>query len=487
MRHITFNPVRQSAFGLLITLFFTAPVGLAATMSLGQTPISSEVTASAIELGRAFSEVAEALRPTVVFIRKEARRGAFVRRTGRGPTPSATSSGTGFIVREDGHIVTNYHVIAGARQIFVRLYDKREYRARVVGSDLLTDLAVLKIEEIDLPTAEFGNSDELRVGHWVIAIGNPLGRALSFSVTAGIVSATRRTLVSGWRGARTVLDYIQTDAVANTGNSGGPLIDLRGKIVGVNAAIFSTTGAYQGYTLAIPANLVAPIVERLIEDGTVRRTGLGVSVEDATVEDAVAVGMDSVQGVVVQDVSLGGGAARRAGLRDGDVIVAVDGEPIMSTAQLQRAVWFRWAGDLVRVSIRREGGVERWYHVPLQWLTPVAPEESEVDRDDWAAPPCSDNPLGVCLVETSAESAENPKDTDDATGLFVESVYSVGPSFGKLVPDADIITHVNGVRVRSMAELEAVLSDCLAGQIVAVKTVRTGTGKRGFTRVRLQG
>jgi len=454
-------------------LLFAAQVCAAADTEPGHPQVDARKTASAIELGRAFSEVAEALRPTVVFIRKESRGRGFPGSPLRAPS-------------EDGFIVTNHHVVAGARQIFVQLYDKREYRAEVVGTDPLTDLAVLKIEERGLPVAKLGDSDELRVGHWVLAIGNPLGRALSFSVTAGIVSATERTLTGGRHGPATVLDYIQTDAVANAGNSGGPLVDLAGRIVGVNAAIFSTTGAYQGYTLAIPASLVEPVVTQLIQEGKVMRAGLGVSVEDATLEDAAALGMQSVYGVVVQDASLGGGLAYNAGLRAGDVIVALDGEPIMSSAQLQKSVWFKWAGDVVRVSIRREGGVQRGFDVPLQWLASASGDDAAEGPQDGVTPPCSDNPLGVCLVETSSGPADQADDADGAKGLFVRAVYQVGPSFGKLTPEADVITHVNGTRVRSMAELEAVLSECLAGQIVAVQTIRPRTGERGFTRVRLQ-
>ena len=487
MRHATFVPVRNASISSLIALFSVACVGQVADVPLPRTQLDPNASASAVELGQAFNRVAEALRPTVVFIRNESRRGRVrAARTG-GATPSATSTGTGFIVREDGYVVTNYHVVEGAHQLLVRLYDEREYVAELVGTDPLTDLAVLKIRETGLPVAELGDSDALRVGHWVLAIGNPLGRALSFSVTAGIVSATERTLVSGRSGPTSVLDYIQTDAVANTGNSGGPLIDLHGKIVGVNAAIFSTTGSYQGYTLAIPANLVAPVVARLIEDGKVRRSGLGVTVEDATVEDAMAVGLESVYGVVVQDASAGGGAAERAGLRDGDVIVAVDGKPIMSTAQLQRAVWFRGSGEEVSVSVRRDGGVASTLRILLQWLASEDGEESENRPADEIAPPCSDNPLGLCLVEAGDEPAVGADPTTDARGLFVRNVYSVGPSFGKLMPNVDVITHVNGVRVRSLADLDSVLSECMAGQIVAVRTYRRRTQERGFTRVRLRG
>jgi serine protease Do len=499
------GPVRCWVVSPVFALFLVTQVAQAATTSpgphqagpnqAGPTQVDPRTTASAMALGRAFSEVAEALRPTVVFIRKESRRSGFAGSSFRGPMPTATSTGTGFIVREDGYLVTNHHVVAGARQLFVQLYDRREYRATVVGLDPLTDLAVLKIDERNLPIAELGDSDGVRVGHWVIAIGNPLGRALSFSVTAGIVSATERALKGGRRGPRSTLDFIQTDAVANSGNSGGPLIDLEGKIIGVNAAIFSTTGSYQGYTLAIPSNLVAPVVERLIGGGRVMRAGLGVSVEDATVEDAIAVGLESVRGVVVQDVTVGGGRARRAGLREGDVIVALDGKPITSSAQLQRSVWFRWAGDSVRVAIRREDGVERSLRVPLQWLSSDSADFDE-GQEDGVVPPCSDNPLGLCLVETvpagggsggSSRSGEEAGKARSPKGLFVRAVYQVGPSFGKLRPEVDVITHVNGTRVRSLAELEAVLSDCMAGQIVAVRTVRPRTGERGFTRVRLQG
>ena len=221
--------------------------------------------ASALQLGNAFGAVANAVQPAVVFIRVETVRGGMrpppdmprsLRGAFAGAFPRATTtSGTGFIILPDGYIVTNHHVVEGALRVFVRLFDGREYEAEIVGEDALSDIAVLRIEETGLPTAHLGDSDQLRVGEWVLAIGNPMGNTLMFSVTAGIVSATRRSMVMPGSEA-SVQEFIQTDAVANSGNSGGPLVDLYGQIVGMNSAIASRSGYYQGYTLAIPANLI---------------------------------------------------------------------------------------------------------------------------------------------------------------------------------------------------------------------------------------
>jgi serine protease Do len=392
--------------------------------------------------------------------------------------------GTGFIVRSDGYVVTNHHVIDGARQIFVRLFDRREYRAEIVGADPLTDIAVLRIEETGLPVASFGDSRQLRVGEWVLAIGNPLGAALTFTVTAGIASATSRPLQAPSEEHRLALEFIQTDAVANRGNSGGLLIDLHGRIVGMNVAIFSRNDGYQGYTLAIPANLVTPVAAQLIQHGRLERAALGVRVYDATLEDAVVVGLESVHGAVVQDA----GSGAQSGLRAGDVIVAVDGYPVIHSARLHQQVWFKSPGDTVRVSVRREGGDRLVVAVPLVPLAydvrRAVPDSAggETDRP----PPCSDNPMGVCVAEIEGENV--PRVVADAAemGLFVRSVYNVGPSFGKLFAGTDIITHVDGRRVHSLEDLDTILLNRESGDIVAVRVYRFRSGERGFARVRLR-
>ncbi len=456
-----------------------------------------EGTASALQLGNAFAAVADAVQPAVVFIRVETVTTGL--RPPRGmPTSlqdafagvfprSSTTTGTGFIILPDGYIVTNHHVVDGARRVFVRLFDGREYEAEIVGEDALSDIAVLRIDETDLPTAFLGDSDQVRVGEWVLAIGNPMGNTLMFSVTAGIVSATDRSIVL--RGsAGSVQEFIQTDAVANSGNSGGPLVDLYGHIVGMNSAIASRSGYYQGYTLAIPANLILPVVSQLIEQGHVTRGVLGAATSRATVEDAVAVGLDTVCGVVVQDVGDENSPAYRSGLRPGDVIVEVDGWRVMSVAQFQRSIWFKAPGDSVVLLVHRDAGVP-------ETLTVYLGAEETDDRTVSARAehsqremelPCANNPLGVCLVAfEKALGLPRNIDAEDA-GPVVTGVYPAGPSYGKIFADYDIITHVHDVRVRSERDLEDALRDANEGDIVSVQTYRFHSDETGFARIRIR-
>ncbi len=460
--------------------------------------VEIEGTASALQLGNAFAAVADAVRPAVVFIMVE------TVTTGLGmpagpPTslhgtlagafpPATTSSGTGFIVHSSGYIVTNRHVIDGGRRVFVRLFDGREYEAEVVGEDALSDIAVLRIHETNLPTASLGDSDRIRVGDWVLAIGNPMGNRLMFSVTAGIVSGTDRSMVLR-NPSGSVQEFIQTDAVANSGNSGGPLVDLHGHIIGMNSAILSWSGYYQGYTLAIPANLILPVVSELIERGHVTRGVLGAATLLATVEDALAVGLDTVCGVVVQDVGDENSPAYRSGLRPGDVIVEVDGRSVMSVAQLQRSVWFKAPGDSVVLTVHREAGAPGTVTVYLgaeKKDDRMASARAE-HRQRGVEVPCANNPLGVCLVAFD-KALGVPRDIVDPkdTGLVVTGVLSAGPSYGKIFAHYDIITHVNNVRVRSERDLEDALRDADEGDIVSVRTYRFHSDQAGFARIRIR-
>jgi serine protease Do len=493
MRHVTlrFPPrlrfPRHLAFVFALLTPACAPAQTASSSMFPPSPDRMEVpgTAAALDLGNAFAAAAEELRPTVVFIRAEMPAPRRATREGpprSGPQATRTSTGTGFIVSSDGLVVTNHHVIAGSRRIRVRLFDHREYTAEVVGVDATTDIAVLRIPQDGLPVAILGDSDRLRVGEWVLAIGNPLGSALSFSVTAGIVSATARSMAS--ENAVQPLDYIQTDAVANFGNSGGPLLDLHGRIMGMNSAIISTTGSYQGYTLAIPSSLLAPVISELIRHGSFVRSGLGVRVDEATIEDAAVVQLDSVHGVVVHDVELGERLAERAGLRPGDVIMAVDGHPVRRTGQLQRQVWFRRAGETVQLDVRRDGGVQAFVTVPLVSLDAPAPVVA-ARREDYAPPaPCAENPLGVCVTEVAGRDG-SPASAQRDAGLLVDHVLSGGPSGGKLVPGLHVITHVNGRAVDCLADLRDALEGSKPGDIVSVQTYQRDTSDRAFNRLRL--
>ena len=507
MRRVWLTEGRGRLFALTLAAASILPF-TGASAAVGASPSAGVVdeqqveiggTASALQLGNAFAAVAAAVRPAVVFIMVEtvatslrmppgmptSLRGAFA-----GAFPRATtSSGTGFIVLSNGYIVTNHHVIDGARRVFVRLFDGREYEAEIVGEDALTDIAVLRIDETNLPTASLGDSDQIRVGDWVLAIGNPMGSRLMFSVTAGIVSGTDRSMVLRKNSSGAVHEFIQTDAVANNGNSGGPLVDLYGRIIGMNSAIMSWSGYYEGYTLAIPANLILPVVSELIERGHVARGVLGATTLRATVEDAFAVGLDTVFGVVVQDAGDENSPAYRSGLRPGDVIIEVDGRPVMSVAQLQRSVWFKAPGDSLVLRVHREAGTPVTVTVYLgaektdDRTTSARAEHPQQDVEV----PCANNPLGVCLVafEKAFGLPRNIMDPKDV-GLVVTGVQPAGPSYGKIFADYDIITHVNDVRVRSERDLEDALSDADGGDIVSVQTYRLRSDKTGFTRIRIR-
>src|SRR5712691_1191141 len=331
----------------------------------------------AADLGDAFAAVAEHVKPAVVFISSQHRQRGDARRVPpgfedffpqlrRGPQIER-GTGSGFIVSADGYILTNNHVVAGADKVMVRLLDKREFLARVVGTDPETDVAVIKIDSQGLPTVTFGNSDSTRIGEWVLAIGNPL--AFSFTVTAGIVSAKGRLLdglIQGRPGYQ-IQDFIQTDAAINPGNSGGPLVNVHGEVIGINSAIASETGFYAGYGFAIPINLVRTVTDQLIKTGHVERAVMGVAIRESKPEDAAAVGLKQIRGVVVDNYSPDEqrSPAKAAGIKPGDVIVALDGDAIDNVPQLQQKVGFKKPGQTVEVTLLRSGGERKIVTVRL--------------------------------------------------------------------------------------------------------------------------
>jgi len=260
------------------------------------------------------------------------------------------STGSGVIIGKQGYIVTNNHVIEGATEIEVTLYDRRKYKAELVGTDPSTDLAVLKIKAANLPSVELSNSDETKIGEWVLAVGNPFD--LNFTVTAGIVSAKGRNInILGNRKA-SIESFIQTDAAVNPGNSGGALVNAEGKLVGINTAIATPTGTYAGYSFAVPINLVKKVVGDLMEYGEVHRAYLGVMIMDVDSDFAKQEGLFVSQGVFVSEL-IDGGAAKDAGIKKGDVIVGIDEQSVRSVNELQEKVGSRDPGDTVRVKVKR--------------------------------------------------------------------------------------------------------------------------------------
>ncbi|MFN3528398.1 MAG: Do family serine endopeptidase [Bacteroidia bacterium] len=268
-----------------------------------------------------------------------------------GPRGPQMGSGSGVILSEDGYIVTNNHVITNADEIEVVLNDKRSFNARVIGTDPSTDIALVKIETNDLPFLQFGNSDDLQVGEWVLAVGNPFN--LTSTVTAGIVSAKGRNInILG--GGSSIEAFIQTDAAVNPGNSGGALVTVQGELIGINTAIATNTGSYQGYSFAVPANIAGKVVEDLKNYGTVQRAFLGIQIQDVDAALASRESLSVTAGAFVADY-LPNSAAEAAGLKKGDVIIQIDGVPVRSTPQLMEVVSRKRPGDEVSVVVNRKG------------------------------------------------------------------------------------------------------------------------------------
>ena len=263
-------------------------------------------------------------------------------------------SGSGVIIKPEGYIVTNNHVVADATEIQVVLNNNKTYPATVVGTDPATDVALIKIEaEEQLPAIEFADSDALRLGEWVLAIGSPLGKELQSTITAGIVSAKGRSMPN-YTGEFKIESFIQTDAAVNPGNSGGALVNKAGQLVGINTAIISTTGSYAGYSFAVPSNIVSKIVSDLIEFGNVKRAKLGVSMSAITTEMAKEKGLKSLEGAYIHEVATGS-AAEKAGIKPGDVIVGIDDTAINTPAALQEKVNSYRPGDTITVKVNRGG------------------------------------------------------------------------------------------------------------------------------------
>jgi len=270
---------------------------------------------------------------------------------GQGGGSMATSSGSGVIISNDGYIVTNNHVIEGADELEVSLHDKRKYKATVIGTDPSTDLALIKVEDTGLPTLQVANSDNVQVGEWVLAVGNPFN--LESTVTAGIVSAKGRNLnILDDRSA--IESFIQTDAAVNPGNSGGALVNTKGELIGINTAIATPTGTYAGYAFAVPANIVQKVIDDLMDYGVVQRAFIGVVIRDLDGNLAKELDLDITQGVYVDDLMPNGSAAN-AGIEKGDVIIKVDGTSVNSAPSLQEIVASHRPGDDVSVTVYRNG------------------------------------------------------------------------------------------------------------------------------------
>src|SRR5918996_2897702 len=473
------------------------PFGYAQQQTTGPKPSAQEVKPLA-DASQAFTSIADHVTPAVVAIQTERRASSRTNPRQRNQIPPgleeffdqfdprrqqqpSRGSGSGFIVSPDGYILTNNHVVADADRVNVTLMDKRVFKARVVGRDPSTDVAVLKIEGSRFPAVTFGDDQTTRVGEWVLAIGNPLG--LDFTVTAGIVSAKGRSgeLRGLYESSFAIVDYIQTDAAINPGNSGGPLVNIRGEVIGVNSAIASQTGFYAGYGFAIPITLAKSVMEDLIAHGRVRRAVLGIAINEVTPEDAEAAGLKEIRGARVDGFSDEGSPAERAGLEPGDVIIAINSQPVERVAALQRIVRAFEPGQKVTVEVMRYGE-RKTFSVTLA----EAPQETQVastagtgDRDDSSV---SNAKLGISVEPIPVELARQANLDADARGLLVREVDMDGPANQQLFARTDVIAEVLRPaprrQVKTVADLERALSRVRDGEIVSLYVYNIG-GRRG--------
>ena len=348
--------------------------------------------------------------------------------------PLQQGSGSGVIVSSDGYIVSNNHVVEDAETLEVVLNDERTYTARVIGTDPTTDIALIKIDETDLPTIKFANSDDVKIGEWVVAVGNPF--SLTSTVTAGIVSAKGRNIgiVGQTAGELAIESFIQTDAVVNPGNSGGALVNQNGDLIGINTAISSPTGVFAGYSFAVPSAIVKKVAEDLKEFGVVQRGLLGAKIQ--AINTVQGEDIERKTGVYVAEV-MEGSAAEEAGIRNGDIILSVDGVPTLRSATLLEQLGRRRPGDKVTIAVEREGN-QREFDVRLKNSNGTM----EVVRVDEA-------PEAFAALGAEFENADDGVSVTVLNNGLLAQQTRVRPGF--------IVTSVNGRRVSNVAEMQRAL------------------------------
>jgi serine protease Do len=376
----------------------------------------------------------------------------------RGDVPRS-GTGSGFILTEDGYVVTNNHVVEGATSVVVRMTDRREFDAEIVGLDELSDLAVLKIDAEDLPTLKLAEPDSLKVGEWVLAIGSPFG--LDFSVTAGIVSAMGRSLPTATND--NYVPFIQTDVAINPGNSGGPLFNLEGEVVGVNSQIYTRSGGSIGLSFSIPVSVVRDVVEQLRDSGAVQRGWLGVSIQNVDKNLAEAFGLDRPAGALVAQV-VEGSPAEEAGIREGDVIVEFDGEYIETSSELPHVVGLVKPGSEVKVGLIRDGD-QKTLSVEVGALSPRADLAKQIESASGGAR------LGL-TVEPAADQLLS--ELGLASGVVVRAVRADSAADGEIV-EGDIITMLGSKAVRSTQDFIEAEQSLREGQSIQVRLWRRGT------------
>ena len=374
------------------------------------------------------------------------------------PEQEATSLGSGFILSRDGFVITNHHVIEGADEIIVRLSDKRELKAKVIGSDKYTDIALLKIDSDNLPVVEIGRSDEIKVGAWVLAIGSPFG--FDHSVTAGIVSAKGRSLPKA-----NYVPFIQTDVAINPGNSGGPLFDLNGKVIGINSQIYSRTGGFMGLSFAIPVEVAMRVVDQIKDKGEVTRGWLGVYIQEVTQELAESFGLDRPTGALVSQV-IANSPAEKYGIKAGDVILSFNGKAIKDSANLPPMVGQVPVGSNAKVKILRDKRYKT-----LDVVIEKLPEDDE-SKPSPHKKESQGNRIGLEMSDLSP--AEQNK---LGQGVRVVRVFPNSAAHKAGIRSGDIILEIDRNKVKNLSDFRKKVAKLSTGSMIPVLVHRQGANK----------
>ena len=385
----------------------------------------------------------------------------FFNAPGGDSVPRDTQSlGSGFIISADGYVLTNHHVVKDADEIVVKLTDRRELVAKLVGSDPRTDVALLKVDAKDLPTVAFGSPDKLQVGEWVLAIGSPFG--FEQSVTAGIVSAKGRSLPGG-----NYVPFIQTDVAINPGNSGGPLFNMNGEVVGINSQIYSRTGGFMGLSFAIPMDVVTNVVEQIKTKGKVSRGWLGVQIQDVTRELAESFGMKRPHGALVAKV-VPGSPAEKAEILIGDIITEFNGHEIETSGELPPMVGMTPINEKAEVKLIRQG---QSMSVPIQIGLLPEQEEKLAGIGDKGENNKPTNKLGISVTELTAEQRETLEIAKN--GVLVKNVGK-GPAKEAGIQPGDVILRIQNKVMKNVADFDKAVKNLPEGKSIALLVQRRG-------------
>lgn len=384
----------------------------------------------------------------------------FLNEQGGGYVPRDTTSlGSGFIISQDGYVLTNHHLVKDADEIVIKFSDRRELLAKVIGSDARTDVALLKVEAKDLPAVTIGEPNKLQVGEWVLAIGSPFG--FEQSVTAGIVSAKGRSLPGG-----NYVPFIQTDVAINPGNSGGPLFNMEGKVVGINSQIYSRTGGFMGLSFAIPMDVVMNVVDQIKATGKATHGWLGVQIQDVTRELAETFGMKKPQGALISKV-LPGSPAEKAELQIGDIITEFNGQQIESSGDLPPMVGITPINDKATLKIIRQGEIKT-----IDFKVGLLPDEVDKLADAKAAPKLPHNRLGINVIDLTDAQRKTLEVTKN--GVMVQDVAK-GTAKEAGIQRGDVILRIQNNVIRDAADFEKTVKKLPAGKAVAVLIQRQGS------------